>query len=134
MIDSANVPPIGEGEWVARFVLQRSHVRSDQTVKPDAFMPPPNLELSVTRHLSSTESEIWSVAQAVATARHRTLYGWADVTAKECVRRQLSVIAAPVEGNPNHANVAGWPADKAHQKNIAQQIAAAAQFVRVPSV
>jgi hypothetical protein len=43
MIDSANIPPVGKDELVARFVLQRSHVRNDQTVKPDAFMPPPNL-------------------------------------------------------------------------------------------
>jgi hypothetical protein len=38
----------------------------------------------------------------------------------------------PSKGNRNHVNVYGWPADKAAQKNIAQEVAAAADFVPTP--
>lgn len=51
MIDPANVPEVGPDEALARFVLHGSHIRrSNQTVKPDAFIPHPYRDLSVTRH------------------------------------------------------------------------------------
>jgi hypothetical protein len=128
MIDPANVPSVDADELVARFIMQRSHFRSDQTVKPDAFFPPHNLKLSVTRHRSATESEIWTIAQSVATKRQRTLYGRADVGVSAFLRHRLSVDSAPEQDNPNHANVLGWPAEKAAQKNLAQEIAAEAGF------
>ncbi len=79
MIDPADVPPVDGDKLLARFVLQRSHVRADQTVKPDAFIPHPHHELSVTRHRSATPAEIWMAGQAVADVRAKTLYGRADV-------------------------------------------------------
>jgi hypothetical protein len=42
------------------------------------------------------------------------------------LQQLLAVAAAPVEGNPNHANVTGWPTEKPMQKIIAQKLAAAA--------
>ncbi len=132
MIDPASVPPVAADELLARFVLQRSHVRSDRTVKPDAFLPPPNLELSVIRHRSAEPAELWAVGRAVAAKRQRTLYGRADVQTSVLLEHRLSVVADAIEGNPNHANVSGWPADKAAQKNIAQEVAAVADFVPTP--
>lgn len=130
MIDPANVQEVGASEVLARYVLQSSHVRrSNQSVKPDAFVPHPHKDLSVTRHLRATEDELWSVGQAIAVARGITLYGRGDISASHCMAQRLSVKAAPIEKNPNHANVSDWPADKASQKMIAQELAATASFV-----
>lgn len=129
--------PVTADEQLARFILQRSHLRQDGTVKQDAFIPHPWPDLSVTRHLQLTERELWSIGQNVARQTAKTLHGRADVRASDFQRHRLRVIKARVEGNPNHANVTGWPTEKPAQKIIAQQIAAAAgkahQPPRVPA-
>jgi hypothetical protein len=131
MTDLAGASPeVSQSEVLARFVLQSSHIRpSSQTVKPDAFIPHPYRELSVTRHLSMTEVELWSMAETVARETKKHLYGRADVGAAVCFHLQLVVRPAPVPGNPNHANIQGWPVDKPAQKIIAQEIAAVATFI-----
>lgn len=130
MIDPANVPAVTEDETVARFVLSSSHVRrADRTLKPDAFIPHPYLNLSVTRHRSAAEEELWFVGDGIARERGRTLYGRGDVVASAFTVRSLTVKAKPIPGNPNHADVCDWPIEKSAQKNIAQQIAAEAIFV-----
>jgi len=130
MMDPTNVPDVGTDETLARYVLQSSHVRrSNQTVKPDAFIPHPHRDLSVTRHLAATEDELWSVGEAVAMVIGKALYGRGDVVTSAYTGQKLVVKAAPIKDNPNHANVSGWPADKPVQKMIAQEIAAAATFV-----
>lgn len=130
MIDPVNVPPVALDERVARFVLSNSHVRrADSTLKPDAFIPHPHLVLSVTRHRSATEDEVWSVGDRIARERQRTLYGRGDVVVSAFTMRSLTVNAKPIAGNPNHADVCDWPIEKSAQKNIAQQIAADAVFV-----
>ena len=135
MIDPNNVPEVAPGETLARYILQRSHVRpGNLSVKPDAFMPPPSLELSVTRHLSATEEELWSIGEDVAAKRCRTLYGRGDIQTVACLHLKLVVKAAPlvIPPNPNHAHILGWPTEKSAQKNVAQQIAADAAFVPKP--
>jgi hypothetical protein len=129
MIDPNNVPSIGEDETLARYVLHSRHVRNDRTVKPDAFVPHPHRDLSVTRHLFATDEELWSVGEQVAAKIGKTLYGRADIGAASCAAQKLTVKATPVEENPNHADVAGWPADKPAQKVIALELAEAANYV-----
>jgi len=129
MIDPANVPEVGPVETLARYVLFSGHIRQDQTVKANAFMPPSDRQLSVTRHLSATEAELWKVGEAVAVERDGTLYGRADVGVPACRAQKLVVRAEPIAGNPNHARVLEWPADRPIQKAIAQELAASAVFV-----
>lgn len=130
MIDPNNVPPVGSDEKLARYVLQSSHIRrSDATVKADAFVPHPYQDLSVNRHLSATEIELWESGGRIATKIGKTLHGRADVQVEICLRQKLTVEAAPEDGNPNHANIVGWPADKPLQKIIALELAASARFV-----
>jgi hypothetical protein len=133
MIDPANVPPVEAEEWLARYVVHSSHIRpSNQTLKPDAFIPHPYLELSVTRHLLATEQELWAIGKNVAQAVAKVLHGRGDFRASACLSQRLTVDAAPTDDNPNHANVCGWPADKPAQKIIAQEIAALAIFTPKP--
>jgi hypothetical protein len=130
MIDPANVPDVDSEEPLARFILQSGHIRtSSRTLKPDAFMPHPYHELSVTRHLQATEDEIWSVGKDVANANGKTMHGRGDIRAAVCLAQQLRVNADPIPDNPNHALVVDWPADKPAQKIIALEIAATAVFV-----
>ena len=133
MIDRAAVPDVADDEALARFVLQSKHFRrSNMTVKPDAFVPHPDVKLSVSRHLHATEDELWSIGQSVAREIGKTLYGRADILASDCKRQNLAVRAAPVEENPNHADVSGWPSDYDMQKAIALEIAATATYVNRP--
>ncbi len=51
MIDPHNIPPVVVDELLARFITQAKQFRStDQSVKPDLFIPYRLTELSVTRH------------------------------------------------------------------------------------
>lgn len=133
MIDPSNVPEISTSEVFARYILQKSHVRADRSVKPNVFMPPPNLELSVTRHLSASDDELWLIGGNVAKVRALTLYGRGDVDAKVLSGQSLSMRPDPIiPSNPNHAIVYDWPEDKPTQKNIAQEIAAMTRYVPQP--
>ena len=128
--------PVNPDEYLARFVIFSKWIRnSDKTVKPDAFIPHPYEELSVTRHFSPnnlSEEEIWAIGQDVANSRNATLYGRADILTMTVRQRSLDVIPKQVKGNPNHANVINWPNDKPLQKIIALKLAAESQYFQKP--
>jgi hypothetical protein len=131
MSGKATPPPVADEELLARFVLFSRWVRTrDQTIRPDAFIPHPWPDLSVTRHLGLSEAELWQLGQEVASQRPARLYGRADVQASTVRRQSLRI--APTPEPRNHANVTDWPADKPAQKIIAQVIAAAARYVPKP--
>jgi hypothetical protein len=134
VLDPSDVPPVATDELLTRFVLFPAHVRnSDNTVKQDAFMPHPRVELSLTRHLHATDEELWREGERVAKLRTRPLHGRAFVLANAFTDEGLSVEAKPIiPENPNHVDVVYWPADKAAQKMKAVQIAAKATYVPKP--
>lgn len=118
------------GERLSRYILQSNFIRpSDNTVKPNAFIPYPNKDLSVTRHIGLEQDAIWSMGEDVAQQTGKKLYGRADNQAVTYLDQKLIVSPAPRTGNPNHANVGGWPADKPMQKMIAIEIAAKSRYV-----
>lgn len=124
--------PVSSDEQLARFILFSRWIRSSdpvKTVKPDAFIPYPYPDLSVTRHKNLSEKGLWRIGQNIAAARPATLYGRADIRAAKVREQSLDVEPKPVPDNLNHANVVGWPADKSAQKIIAQELAAKAKFV-----
>jgi hypothetical protein len=130
VLDPAQVPPVDAGELLARFVLFSRHVRSsDNTVKPEAFMPHPRVELSLTRHREATDEELWNEGIRVASIRTAALYGRADVSEAAFAAEELKVVAKPISENPNHADAIGWPAEKPAQKIKALQIAGKANFL-----
>jgi hypothetical protein len=140
MIDLRNVPEVGSEETLARFILSSRHIRhSDNTIRPDAFVPHPYNDLSVTRHREATEEELWAVGRAVASLREKQqLQGRGDVAAMAFVKQGLELHADPVRDeagrldNPNHAVVTGWPNEKDRQKLFALEIAAEAKLVHPP--
>jgi len=122
---------LSDDELVARFVLFKRWVRSsDQTVKQDAFIPPPDKELSVTRHKNISVEKLWKHGRSVAKKRNATLYGRADVRISDVRHQNIEAAPRPILWkNWNHVHLVGWPPDKPLQKTIAQQLAANAQYV-----
>lgn len=117
-------------ENFARYILYSRWIRSDSTIRADAFIPYPYPDLSVTRHQGLSESEIWQAGTSVAVKRKLTLYGRADIKGFTFVKHSLSVKSEPIPDNPNHVNITGWPAEKPLQKIIALQIAAESSFCK----
>lgn len=131
MLDPANVPAVSNDELLTRFIVVSSHFRrANNTVKPDAFIPHPRCELSLTRLLEATSDEIWTEGEREATIRSKTLYGRADVTVEAFQVVELCVIARPVQDNPNHADAINWPAEKSAQKMKALEIAARSTYLQ----
>jgi hypothetical protein len=133
MTDIPTLSPVLDNEWMARFILFRHWIRSGEPhVRPDAFIPHPYPDLSVTRHIDLSEAELWKIGQAIADRRPATLYGRADLQAISIIKKSLRIVPTPEQ--KNHANITGWPADKPSQKIIAQEIAAEARFVPNPDI
>ena len=129
MIDPELVPSVEPHEKLARYIVFRNHLRLEKgTIKPDAFIPHPYSDLSVTRHLQATEIELWAVGKTVAEARGKSLQGRGDILASDCHLQKLETDSDPVEGNPNHVVITEWPSEKRQQKTIAQQLAAVAKL------
>ena len=122
---------IPDTELLARFILFSDWIRNDQTVRPNAFMPhPKHLDVSVTRHDRSSEREIWKFGELIAAHAEKTLHGRADISAASVKLSSLSLRPDPTPDNPSHACIVGWFNDKAAQKSIAQQLAAASTFCK----
>lgn len=134
MLDPKNIPIIDPNETLARFVLYSGHVKtSDNSVRPDAFMPPAVGGLSVTRHRGATDGEIWNEARRVAVVRTRTLYGRADTSVSAYVSEGLRAVSDPdLPWNPNHTNILDWPTEKAAIKLAALEIASKSAYLPVP--
>jgi hypothetical protein len=138
MIATDPVPPVDDDELLARFIVNSSEFRKDNTVKPKLFLPYSRIELSLNRHRDCDENEIWDVGAYVAAARKRTFYGRSDIVAKACNIAPLKVVAMPIKDkpeqpdNPNHADITGYPATKAEQMSLATKLAAVAGLRKEP--
>lgn len=127
-----NVPDVGPDEELTRYLMFSRWIRADDTVKYEAFMPPGDLELSVTRLRDASEVEIWEAGRDVARQSNRTLHGRTDLSTGAFVSRGLKVLKDPVIANPNHAKVTSWSMEKSHQMIVAKQIAASQKRKPVP--
>jgi hypothetical protein len=132
---------VADDELLARYIFHSGYIRSsDKTVKQNAFIPPNNLELSVTRHINFTEDDIWSMGKNAATHRKLPLYGRADVKTEYVKKQNLEVRPQPIRNhpdvgdNPNHANIVNWPLEKNDRKMIALEIANASHFTANPEM
>lgn len=133
MTQSSPPDVIGDEENLARYVFRQDHVRSDGTIKPDAFIPYRYTELSVTRHHGLSTESVWTAGHTVGQQRQLRLVGRADLLACDYRAHKLLVQADPIEGNNSHALVTGWPAEKPAQKSLAQQLVARARYHSAPA-
>lgn len=109
-------------EIFSRYILSsRWYRNSDQTIRPDAFIPFPHPDLSVTRHKDVSKARLWELGQTVALKTNKTLHGRTDFEASLCFQKGLD---ANNDVPPqNHVNISDWPKDKSEQKMIAIEIA-----------
>lgn len=122
-----------DDELLARFVLYRRHRASnDGNMPPEAFLPYRHVELSVTRHIGLSTTMIWQAGAEIAGSRKLHLYGRGDVVANDARRVRLDV--RPSEPPPNHANIVGWPSEKAAQMSHAIELAALAIYYPATSL
>jgi hypothetical protein len=129
MIDANHVPDVSDDEVLARYAMQSSHFRSsDQTAKPEMFMPHPYQELSLTRYFDATIEEVLALGVQKAKELSKTFYGRADIQSIKCKVSSLQVVKDPTPENPNHVNIQGFPLEKPEQKAIALELAASAKF------
>jgi hypothetical protein len=120
-----------DDEMLARFVLKSEWVRQgDNTIKQDAFIPPKDLQLSVTRHTGISTEQLIETGKSVASETSLQFLGRADIQVRSVIKNALNAVAWPLPNNQNHAHLIGWPADKESRKSIAQELAAAAVFTR----
>jgi len=122
---------VRDDERLSRFLLfSRWFSRVQNRVKPDAYIPHPRVELSVSCTEALAESEVWPLGQAVVDSRsdNVTLYGRGDVRASVVRVQKLQIIR---DDQPlRHANIVGWPIDsKESQRMLALEIAAASSLV-----
>lgn len=130
MTAPAHSSPVTDDEVLARFITVKEWVRADQTVRQNAFIPPRDLNLSVTRHLGLSETEIWTIGQSVvdtiATKTKAALHGRADISVRQVSQQKpLRTVSAPLSDNLNHAHITDWPLEKSARKNLAQKLAVA---------
>jgi hypothetical protein len=127
--------PAEEAEPLARFLFSANDVRPDGTVRVDRFMPYKWVELSMSRHLSRPDEELWSVGDAVGKLLPTPgpCVARADVVALVFLRNGLQVVALATHEDPGHANVVGYPSDKPAQKLIALEVVKHATCVRRPA-
>ena len=98
-------------------------------VKPNAFFPPPNLQLSVYRIDGLTPDKIWGIGKHVvcSMAEPRNLHGVANVKARVVEREKLKIM--PDKLPSRHADIINWPSEEARQLSITQRIAAEADLI-----
>ncbi len=121
---------INSQEAIARFITsKRWYSREKNVVKPQAFMPPSDLRLSVFRIDNLSEPEIWKIGFKKVIDKMnqpRNLHGRADIQALNILENNLQI--DPDNTPPRHANIIGWSDLKEERKSIAQELAAKASL------
>ena len=130
MANGAAPEEVSDDEKLARFVVSNRWIRHDNTVTPNAFIPYPYTDLSVTRHIGLSVEQLWTIGRGVVVERSLSLHGRADTNVSTIKGQELSVHPAPSVENLNHANIKGWPTSKPEQKIKALEIANTAIFSR----
>lgn len=92
---------------------------------------PTRTDLSVDRLSVAPSNQAVAIARKVGEARGATFYGWAVVPVTHAEGNERHVRAAPIVGNPYHANIClpeTVAADREEQKRHAQELADASRW------
>jgi hypothetical protein len=130
-VDIAVINLIKDDEPLGRYIFSKSHFSSENNkVKSSAFMPPADLQLSVFRTQGLDEKTIWNIAENEIIKKSSSpnkLYGRAEILSFAVKSTGLEL--DPNNIPPRHANIIGWPQEKAKQKMIAIELATKASLV-----
>ncbi len=126
---------LADRDRTTRYIFSRSDYAGPEGglyVKARAFLPNPNDGCtSMFRTEVLDENHVWTIGDAVARGSTRTLRARADVAFSVIRSQPLEV--DPNNDPPGHFDVKGWPLDKEVRKHIAQEIAAEARLLLVPT-
>jgi len=109
-------------------LTSKNHFSTERNeVKQAAFLPPPDLKLSVFDIMHLSELHIWAIGKKyVCEPQGKTLYGRGQFPVSTAVGVGLKV---EVDNTPpRHANLYGWPQEKSEQKIVALQLAKQAEL------
>lgn len=123
-------------EPLSRYILEKSHYRSDHTVKHNAFMPPQNSsEISVYRTCDLSPQEIWDIGVThVAIKRGKSLLGRAEIKVSDAYKQKLNVVP-DITPHIRHANICGFPVENREiARMIAVELSSCAKFYPHESV
>ncbi|MCF7957173.1 MAG: hypothetical protein K9M57_01855 [Phycisphaerae bacterium] len=97
-------------------------------MKPGAFMPDSNKELSVfhTEKFKKTEAKIWQLADDHIPTDSKIGYR-ADITVEDIEEADLNIDFD--NEPPLHANIVGWPEGKDKQKEYAMSLASSSTLI-----
>ena len=84
--------------WPDTFFSQGTFVAATTRLQARCVRSAPHRDLSVTRHASATQSELWAVGENVAAACDKRLHGRGDVSARVCLAQDLTVVATVFPG------------------------------------
>jgi len=121
---------VSPSEPLARYLTSRNHYSPTmQSVRPAAFLPPPDYRLSVFRIDGLTAENVCQIGQrqVISKRPERTLHGFANIVAQAFLDANLTM--DPDNNPPRHASIGGWPEDKEEQMLIAIELAASAVLV-----
>lgn len=119
---------IGGEEQISRFVRHEKYIRSNQTLRHEAFMPylptgANKLELSVFRTSNLSDSAAWKIASLL----DKPPCGRGILQALDYQNNGLQIKPTPAL-HPRHADVVNWPDRKDYQKMIAMRLAEKAKL------
>ena len=122
--------PVNRNDDVTRFVFQGSSVRSNGTVKGNAFYPNDRgrCSVAVTTQLSNAEIDAYANAHVVP---QRRLPVVAYATIRSAVAWDLQLDVQYSEPPPKHANIQGFKSVREDMMSQAQQLAKDARVRKV---
>jgi len=129
-------------EIAARYIYRKDQIfAGTNMVKPAALVPFKHVEASVTLHEGRSEKDVWENGLQTARQRNLSLVARADIAVsrvRECppmnvVRDPIQHAECPENDNPHHAEIVGWAAEKAAQKDAAIRILSGIKAIYHPS-
>lgn len=110
-------------EKLTRYLFSKNHYSpQNNRVKYGAFLPNSNGKTSVFRISKLSEKKIWNIGETqVASSIGKSIKGRGDILARYVFLSKLEIL--PDNNPPRHANIVGWPDEKAEQKIIALELA-----------
>lgn len=118
---------VNQEENISRFYFDKKHVRQDNTIKHNVFMPPPiHGRMSVYRTSDLTNQEIWEIGKTyIEPERGKPIVGRADLKAIEIYNCELKINPTELP-HPRHANIEGWELNTEKDRLKALKLAASA--------
>jgi len=119
---------VSEIEVLTRFIFSTSHfTRKDSRIKYAAFMPYKG-KTSVFRTSNLSYREIWNIGEAVGDTSGRSLKARGDILAENVYEQDLKVEPS-TSWHHLHADITGWPSERAETKLIAMKLASKAKLI-----